>query len=135
MPEILGGQLMVFVLAVCGGVLFRFIGLPSLVGQVGAGVLVGISGWLGRGDVELLRSMGDFGVALLLFLVGLEMNWRELKQMGRKSLFFFGGQTLSVIAVLAAVGTVVFALPFDKAILLSMALSFSSTIVVVKTLS
>ena len=65
MEEILGGQLAVFVLAVICGVLFRYIGLPSLVGQVGAGLLVGASGLLGSRDVEVLRMMGDLGITLL----------------------------------------------------------------------
>ncbi|KKT67702.1 MAG: sodium/hydrogen exchanger [Candidatus Collierbacteria bacterium GW2011_GWB1_44_35] len=135
MEEILGGQLAVFVLAVICGVLFRYIGLPSLVGQVGAGLLVGASGLLGSRDVEVLRMMGDLGITLLLFLVGLEMNWKELHKVGKNAVLIFLGQT--VLTILLFVGLSLAGLRLDvlRAILLAIALTFSSTIVVVKMLS
>ena len=131
----MGGQLAVFVLAVICGVLFRYIGLPSLVGQVGAGLLVGASGLLGSRDVEVLRMMGDLGITLLLFLVGLEMNWKELHKVGKNAVLIFLGQT--VLTILLFVGLSLAGLRLDvlRAILLAIALTFSSTIVVVKMLS
>jgi len=59
------------------------------VGQVGAGLLVGASGLLGSRDVEVLRMMGDLGITLLLFLVGLEMNIREIKHTGKAVIKLF----------------------------------------------
>jgi len=135
MEEIFSGQLAVFVFAVVCGVLFRYIGLPSLVGQVGAGLLVGVSGLLGRGDVEVLKALGSFGITLLLFLVGLEMNWHELRKVGKSTLFIFLGQTVLIVGLFFGFGKIVFGLSDLGSLFIAIALAFSSTIVLVKMLS
>jgi len=133
--EFLGGQLAVFVLAVVMGILFRYLGLPSLIGQVGVGFLVGLSGLLGQHDVELMKFLGDFGITLLLFLVGLEMNWKELRKVGKQAVFIFLGQTTFVILLFALINTIGMGQGMIGSWLIAIALTFSSTIVVVKMLS
>ncbi len=135
MEEFLGGQLAVFVLAVISGVLFRYLGLPSLIGQVGAGLLVGASGLLGQGDVETLKTMGSLGITLLLFLVGLEMNWKELRKVGKNALLIFLGQTVLTIVLFGGISAIGLRLDTLQSVLLAIAFTFSSTIVVVKMLS
>src|SRR5918995_1199897 len=63
------------------------IGLPAVVGEILAGILVGPSllGLVG-GDDEVLRTLGEIGVILLLLEVGLEMDLRELAKVGRGSM-------------------------------------------------
>ena len=62
-------------------------GIPAVVGEIAAGILIGPSviNAVGRGD-EVLRTLGELGVILLLVDVGLEMDLGELGKVGRASL-------------------------------------------------
>jgi Kef-type K+ transport system membrane component KefB/predicted amino acid-binding ACT domain protein len=63
------------------------IGIPAVVGEIVAGILVGPSvlGLVGEHD-EVLRTLGEIGVILLLLEVGMEMDIGELAKVGRASL-------------------------------------------------
>ena len=63
------------------------IGVPAVVGEIVAGILVGPSliGLVGEHD-EVLRPLGEIGVILLLLEVGMEMDIGELAKVGRASL-------------------------------------------------
>jgi len=63
------------------------VGVPAVVGEIVAGVLIGPSvlGLVG-GDDEVLRVLGELGVILLLLDVGLEMDIDELTAVGRAAL-------------------------------------------------
>ncbi|HSV95179.1 MAG TPA: cation:proton antiporter [Spirochaetia bacterium] len=125
----------VFVIAVLVGIVFRYFGLPSIIGHVLSGFILGLSGLIGSPSVLVLESLGVLGVTLLLFLVGLEMNWNEIRKVGKEAVFLFLGQTLLLIAIYVVFG--LFAIGFAPltAILFAVAMTFSSTIVVVKVLS
>ncbi|KKT71481.1 MAG: Periplasmic nitrate reductase NapA [Candidatus Collierbacteria bacterium GW2011_GWB1_44_6] len=64
--------MVVFVAAVVLGMVFRFFKLPSLVGQVVAGFIIGATGIIGHQSVDALKIFSTLGVTLLLFLIGLE---------------------------------------------------------------
>jgi Kef-type K+ transport system membrane component KefB/predicted amino acid-binding ACT domain protein len=72
------------------------LGVPAVVGEIVAGIVVGPSllGLVGGGD-EVLRTLGEIGVILLLLEVGMEMDLGDLGRVGRASL------------LVAAVGVVV----------------------------
>lgn len=74
------------------------IGVPAVVGEIVAGVVVGPSvlGLVGQND-EVLRTLGEIGVILLLLEVGMEMDIGELAKVGRASLLV---ATAGVIAPL-----------------------------------
>src|SRR3954449_8907591 len=63
------------------------LGVPAVVGEIVAGIVIGPSmlGLVGRGD-DVLRFLGELGVILLLLDVGLEMDIGELRKVGRTSL-------------------------------------------------
>ena len=63
------------------------IGVPAVVGEILAGILVGPSllGLVGDSD-EVLRTLGEIGVILLLLEVGMEMDLGELGRVGRASM-------------------------------------------------
>ena len=62
------------------------VGIPVVVGEILAGVVVGPSVLDLVGQDEVLRALGELGVILLLLDVGLEMDLRELGAVGRASL-------------------------------------------------
>lgn len=125
----------VFVIAVLVGIIFRYFGLPSIIGHVLSGFVIGISGLISSPSVPVLETLGTLGVTLLLFLVGLEMNWIEIKKVGKEAVYLFLGQSILLVVVYVVFG--LFAVGFTPlaAILFAVAMTFSSTIVVVKVLS
>lgn len=125
----------VFVIAVLIGIVFRYFGLPSIIGHVLSGFVIGLSGLISSPSVEVLKTLGVLGVTLLLFLVGLEMNWTEIRKVGKEAVYIFFGQAILLIAVYVVFG--IFAVGFStiSAVLFAVAMTFSSTIVVVKVLS
>ena len=105
--------------------------IPSLVGFLVAGILVGPSG-LGlignSGEVEVLAELG---VALLLFAVGLELSLSHVRQWARS--VFIGG-SLQVGATLLCVAgvAVAFGIPAGQAIFYGAIAAMSSTAIVAK---
>lgn len=115
---------------------FAFLGklvkMPSLVAYILAGVLLGP----GLGLVKLdhtLELISELGIALLLFLVGLELSLQKIKDLGRVALILGGLQVL-----LTAIGGFIIAQLMGFALLpsvfLAATVTFSSTVVVIKLL-
>jgi Kef-type K+ transport system membrane component KefB len=71
--------LVVLVAAKLAAEISERIGVPAVVGEIVAGVLIGPSvlGIVGGSD-DVLRTLGEIGVILLLLQVGLEMDLKEL---------------------------------------------------------
>ncbi|MET0895608.1 MAG: cation:proton antiporter, partial [Acidimicrobiia bacterium] len=78
--------LVVLVAAKVAAEIAERIRIPAVVGEIAAGVLIGPSvlDLVGGGDV--LRTLGELGVVLLLLEVGMEMDLAELGKVGRTSL-------------------------------------------------
>lgn len=121
--------------AVLFGIAFRFFKLPSLVGQVLAGFVIGLMGILSTESIEVMKIFSSLGVTLLLFLVGLEMNWQEIRHSGKTVFKLFLGQTSLLVIIFAVFSFFVLRLGFLPSLVLATALTFSSTILVVKQLS
>lgn len=85
------------------------------------------------GDVEILRGMAEFGIIFLLFLLGLNLEPRELLQMLREAVMV----TLVTCIVFFSVGAglgLAFGLDVLQAVLIGAAVMFSSTILGLKLL-
>ena len=114
------------------GILARLLKQPLLIGYLFAGVFLAFFGVVK--DQEALGAMGRIGIALLLFLVGIEMNLRELPSLGKVALLTGLGQ----IAFTSTLGFLIaLALGFAPipSLYIAVALTFSSTIIIVKLLS
>lgn len=80
--------------------LFKRIGLGAVLGYLVAGIVIGPSGLTLVDDVDQILHFAEFGVVLLLFIIGLELRPRRLWVM-RKSILGLGGlQVLVTTAVL-----------------------------------
>ena len=112
--------------------LARVLHIPSIVAYILAGLLLGpLSGLVEVSEgVELASEMG---IALLLFLVGLELSFSAIKDLGKVAAV--GGTLQVAVSALLGIGLAL-ALGFSTgdAVFLGVALSFSSTVVVVKLL-
>src|SRR5215213_9284883 len=84
--EVLVHILVVLVAAKVAAEVSERIGVPAVVGEIVAGIIVGPSLLDLVGPDEVLRVLGQLGVILLLLEVGLEMDLHELGAVGRASL-------------------------------------------------
>ncbi len=130
-------ELLALVLAFVLGLFMRVFGLPPMVGFLLAGFALNA---FGIGESETIREVGELGIMLLLFTIGLKLNLRSLIR-GHvwKSGFLHVVFTIVimslVIVLLGMAGLTAFAgLPLEKVALISFALSFSSTVFAVKVL-
>lgn len=106
--------------------------LPPLLGYLAAGLVLGPV----AGIVEVTDSLdllAHLGVALLLFLVGLELSVDRIREVGRTAVLAGTAQVALTLALGAALAAG-FGFPPGEALLLGLATSFSSTVVVVKLL-
>ncbi len=106
--------------------LFKKLGLGSVLGYLAAGMVIGPWGLGAFSDVENILHFAEFGVVLLLFLIGLELQPSRLWEL-RRSVFGLGGaQVLGTGALLTGVGLVA-GLPPTTALVAGLGLSLSST--------
>ncbi|MBO9426010.1 cation:proton antiporter [Labrenzia sp. R4_1] len=110
------------------------LGLGSVLGYLIAGVVIGpVLGIVGSETTEV-QHFAEFGVVMMLFLVGLELQPAMLWKM-RKQLIGLGGlQVLGTTAVFAGAG-LAFGLVWQSAVALGMILALSSTAIVLQTLN
>jgi CPA2 family monovalent cation:H+ antiporter-2 len=110
------------------------LGLGSVLGYLAAGILIGpVFGLVGAETVDL-QHFAEFGVVMMLFLIGLELEPRMLWDM-RDRLIGLGG--LQVILTMAAVGGGAMLMGYDwrVSVAIAMIFSLSSTAIVLQTLS
>ncbi|MBI2506686.1 MAG: cation:proton antiporter [Candidatus Colwellbacteria bacterium] len=125
---------LVVVLAVVCGFLMQLLRQPVIVGFIAAGLIIGYFERFQLTHIDFLESLAAIGIALLLFLVGLEINIREWR---RTSGLVFAVGLGQIVFTFGAGFLIALALGFDKiaAFYIAAALTFSSTIIVVKLLS
>lgn len=110
------------------------LGLGSVLGYLAAGILVGPVFGLTGADTADLQHFAEFGVVLMLFLIGLELEPRTLWDMRHRLVGLGGLQVLLTTAALAlAVSSMGYV--WQVALTFGMVLSLSSTAIVLQTLS
>lgn len=111
------------------GLATRQLGLPPLIGYLGAGLLMHLRG---IEETPVLPALSHAGVLLLLFSVGLKLRWRNL--LDRTNLG--GGSAHLLIMALGLVPLLSLYGPLGAptAVMLAIALTFSSTVLAAKVL-
>lgn len=113
-------------------IVFRILKQPLIIGYIVAGIIVSILGLLNESNTLLVFS--EMGVAFLLFIVGIGLSPKMVREVGKISIITGIGQIIftSLIGYLIAT-----ALGFDwiTAAYIAIALTFSSTIIIMKLLS
>jgi CPA2 family monovalent cation:H+ antiporter-2 len=109
-------------------------GLGSVLGYLIAGILIGPVTGLSGAEMTDLQHFAEFGVVMMLFLIGLELEPRALWAM-RDKLIGLGG--LQVLLTMTAVTLVslTLGLSLQTALALGMVFSLSSTAIVLQTLN
>ncbi|MBU1604592.1 MAG: cation:proton antiporter [Nanoarchaeota archaeon] len=116
------------------GYIGRLLKQPLIPLYILAGVIIGPLGFGWITDSETIRTMSEIGIAFLLFVVGLELDLRKLKDVGN---VIIAGSVIQIITMFFAGLVIGILLGFanEQLIYLSLIVSFSSTMVVIKLLS
>jgi CPA2 family monovalent cation:H+ antiporter-2 len=114
--------------------IFNRIQLPSIVGFLIAGIILGPSVLKIITNPDQIEMMAEIGIILLLFSVGLEISLRELIDM-RRILLIGGGLQVVVTILISALIIYAFGVEIKQAIFFGMLISLSSTVIVLKLLT
>lgn len=113
----------------------KLLGLGSVLGYLMAGVLIGPFGLrLVGNEGEDVMHFAEFGVVMMLFLVGLELQPRLLWNL-RVPILGLGGLQVLTTAVMGGLGGLLLGLPWPTAIAVGLILAMSSTAIVLQTLN
>ena len=116
-------------------ILLKKLDLPTAIGYIFTGVVVA---QLFGGDSKsssMLEHISELGIIFLMFTIGLEFSFSELKAM-RKQVFLYGSlQVLVTSGVFALLAHTLFGFEQKSAIIIGAALSLSSTAIVLKMLN
>jgi len=114
--------------------LAKVTGLGSVLGYLAAGVLIGPYALGLVSDPETILHFAEFGVVLMLFLIGLELQPRELWAM-RSRLVGLGGSQVALTALAIGVATWLAGIPWQSAVVVGLALGLSSTAIVLQIMN
>ena len=105
--------------------------IPPVVGFLISGVLIGPSGLALVPEIEQVEVFAEIGVVLLLFVIGLQLNPAEMRELGRS--FLLGGSLQWALTTGLTMGVVIgFGLPLANALFIGFVVGVSSTAVVLK---
>ena len=122
----LTGSLVYLAAAVIAVPVARFLGLGSIIGYLAAGVLIGPAALGLVTDAEEILHFAEFGVVLMLFLVGLELEPQRLWSL-RKPIFGWGSVQLFGSATILALAAVASGIDWRLAVVAALGLALSST--------
>lgn len=110
------------------------IGLGSVLGYLIAGVIIGpaVLGLIGEAGQDIMH-FAEFGVVMMLFVIGLELEPSLLWKM-RNSILGLGGMQVLITSILVAVAALIAGVPWQASIALGLTLSLSSTAIVLQTM-
>ncbi|MFN7588579.1 MAG: cation:proton antiporter [Planctomycetota bacterium] len=130
---VLGELALLFALCVGVSVLFHRLRLPTIIGFLFAGVLVGPNTIRIVQHEAMVRELAEVGIVVLLFAVGLEVPLGQIARLKRT--IALGGGVQVVGTVLAAAGVCwAVGLPWNTAVFLGFLLTLSSTAATTKIL-
>ncbi len=110
------------------------LGLGSVLGYLGAGIVIGPLFGLVGSEAQDIQHFAEFGVVMMLFLIGLELDPRALWDMRRKLLGLGGMQVLLTTGAIALAASLLGFAP-TVALAIGMIFALSSTAIVLQTLS
>lgn len=115
-------------------ILAKLLKQPAILAYIIGGLAIGPFGLRLITDTELVQNIGEIGIALLLFVVGLELSIDRLRKVGAKATLI----GLAEVLIIAGIGLLIalsFGFNYLEGVYIGLILAFSSTLVVVKLLS
>lgn len=111
--------------------LFYRLGLPMIVGQLVAGMLVGPSGFGLIRDLTAIDLLASLGIVLLLFVIGLELDPRDLRKIGARALVLTIVEFTIAVAA-GAISGIAIGWSLQESLFLGTVLGISSTAIIGK---
>jgi glutathione-regulated potassium-efflux system ancillary protein KefC len=108
-------------------------GMGAVLGYLLAGIAIGPWGLRLISEVEDILHFSEFGVVLLLFMIGLELEPRRLWAM-RRPIFGWGGAQVVAVAAAIAVAAMAVGIDWKISLIAALGLSLSSTAIGLATL-
>lgn len=113
----------------------RLLNQPLMVAYIVAGIVSGpLLLNLIHGDMHTYEAFAELGVVLLLFVVGLSLNFNHIKQIGKTAVISGVGQVLFTAAIGFVILSAFDGLSLVSKLYLSIAITFSSTVIITKIL-
>ncbi len=133
-PAWLSNSLIYLGAAVIAVPLSRALGLGSIIGYLAAGIVIGPWGFGFVKNAPDILHFAEFGVVLMLFLVGLELEPKRLWSLRRPIFGWGSAQVLGCAALLTAVAMVA-GVPWRVALVGALGLALSSTAIALQVMS
>jgi monovalent cation:proton antiporter-2 (CPA2) family protein len=114
--------------------LFQRLKLGAVLGYLASGMIIGPWGLRLIGDVASTLKFSEFGVVLLLFLIGLELEPRRLWTL-RNSVFGLGGAQVAATGLVIGAIAMAAGLSWQAALITGLGCALSSTALVMTSLS
>ena len=110
------------------------LGLGSVLGYLLAGVIISPILHLIGSNTEQIQHYAEFGIVIMLFLIGLEMRPQRIWEM-RESLIGLGGLQIVLTTSILTFIAIIIGLPWQTSLATAMILCLSSTAIVLQTLT
>ncbi len=114
--------------------IMRSLKQPLIIGHILTGIIVGPSVLSLIGSPDTIEVFSKIGIALLLFIIGLGLNPKVVKEVGKVTLVA-GGIQIVFTALVGFIIATLFGRTTTESVVFATALSFSSTIIILKLLS
>jgi Kef-type K+ transport system membrane component KefB/Trk K+ transport system NAD-binding subunit len=124
----------ILTIAACFGIIANKFKQPPLLGYIFAGIFINVINVFPEHNHASIELFSKIGIAFLLFILGMELDLRELKKLG-KVVFITG---IGQIVFTTAIGYLISQMQgfnSSNSIFIAIALTFSSTIIIVKLLT
>lgn len=115
-------------------IIAKYLKQPPILAYIISGLAIGPFGLKLITDTNLVQNIGEIGIALLLFVVGLELSIERLKKVGTKAAAIGLIEVLIITAIGIAI-SLFFGFKYIEGMYIGLVLAFSSTLVVIKLLS
>jgi len=107
--------------------------LPSIIGFLATGILIGPNGFSLIHATHEVEILAEIGVILLLFVIGLELSLKQLIAI-RRTVFIGGSIQVGCTILATVIVLLLFQIPWETAVFIGFLLSLSSTAVVLRIL-
>ncbi len=120
--------------ALVGGMIAHRLRQPVILGYLLVGIAIGPHGLGVVDNLELIETLASIGVALLMFTVGMEVSYNQLREMGKVGIWGGIAQILATFVLGLIGGKFLFRWSFSDAGFFGLLISLSSTMVCLKLL-
>src|SRR5579871_2705237 len=134
MDTAFSGLSLIIVVGALMALIMRLIGQPLIIGHIITGIIVGPALLHITKSQGTLTLFSDLGIALLLFIIGLGLNPRAIREVGRTAACVASVQVV-VITILGTIAGKTLGLSGNEALFLGASLAISSTVIILKLLS